>query len=163
MSQIERFDVLVLGSGESGKWTAWTTAKEGLRTAVVERGLIGGSCPNIACLPSKNIIHSAKVADLVRHGGDFGVEPEPPPVNMREVRARKRKMVDGEVSFHLDRFKSTGAQLILGEGRFVDAKTVEVRLKDGGTRTLYGDRVFLNLGARAAVPDIPGLERRRSH
>ena len=72
MSEIERFDVLVFGSGAGGKLTAWVSAKEGLRTAVVERGLVGGSCPNIACLPTKNVIHSAKVADFVRHDRDFG-------------------------------------------------------------------------------------------
>ena len=72
MSEIERFDVLVFGSGTGGKLTAWTSASEGLRTAVVERRLIGGSCPNIACLPTKNVIHSAKVADFVRHDRDFG-------------------------------------------------------------------------------------------
>jgi len=157
MSQIEHFDVLVLGSGEAGKFTAWTSAKEGLRTAVVERGLIGGSCPNIACLPSKNIIHSAKVADLVRHDSDFGSETGPASVNMTEVRARKRKMVEGLVKMHLDKYKESGAQLILGEGRFVAPKTMEVRMKDGGMRTLRGDRVFLNLGTHAAIPDIPGL------
>lgn len=157
VSQIERFDVLIIGSGESGKCMAWAAGKEGLRVAVVERRLIGGSCPNIACLPSKNIIHSAKVADLVRHGGDFGVHPEPPPVDMRQVRARKRKMVDGLVGMHLDKYRASGAQLILGEARFTSPKTVEVRLNDGGTRTLYGERVFLNLGTHAAVPDIPGL------
>jgi pyruvate/2-oxoglutarate dehydrogenase complex dihydrolipoamide dehydrogenase (E3) component len=157
MSQIEHFDVLVLGSGEAGKFTAWSTAKEGLRTAVVERGLIGGSCPNIACLPSKNIVHSAKVADLVRHDREFGSESGPASTNMTEVRARKRKMVDGLVGLHLDKYKASGAQLILGEGRFVAPKTLEVRMKEGGTRTLRGDRVFLNLGTHAAVPDIPGL------
>src|ERR1700721_2795065 len=72
MSEIERFDVLIFGSGTGGKLTAWTSASEGLRTAVVERGLIGGSCPNIACLPTKSVVHSAKVADFVRHDRDFG-------------------------------------------------------------------------------------------
>jgi pyruvate/2-oxoglutarate dehydrogenase complex dihydrolipoamide dehydrogenase (E3) component len=157
MSEIEDFDVLVFGSGTGGKLTAWTSASEGLRTAVVERGLVGGSCPNIACLPTKNVIHSAKVADFVRHDRDFGSGTAPASIEMAEVRARKRRMVDGLVSMHMDKYKESGAELVFGEGRFVGPKTIEVRLRNGGVRTLHGDRVFLNLGTRAAVPDILGL------
>jgi len=157
MTQIEQFDVLIFGGGTGGKLTAWTSAKEGLRTAVVERGLVGGSCPNIACLPTKNVIHSAKVADFVRHDRDFGIGTEPASASIAAVRARKRNMVDGLVSTHLDKYKASGAQLVFGEGSFVAQKTIEVRMKDGGVRTLRGDRVFLNLGTHAAIPDIPGL------
>src|SRR5271156_3065371 len=102
MSEIERFDVVVFGGGIGGKFTAWASAREGLRTAVVERGLIGGSCPNIACLPTKNVIHSAKVADFVRHGRDFGSGTAPASIEMAEVRARKRRMVDGLISMHIE-------------------------------------------------------------
>ncbi len=157
MSEIERFDVLVFGSGTGGKLTAWTSASEGLRTAVVERRLIGGSCPNIACLPTKNVIHSAKVADFVRHDRDFGSGTAPASIEMAEVRARKRRMVDGLVSMHMDMYKESGAELIFGEGSFVGPKTIQVQLTNGGVRILYGDRVFLNLGTHAAIPDIPGL------
>src|SRR6201993_906782 len=142
MSEIEHFNVLVFGSGTGGKLTAWVSAKEGLRTAVVERGLVGGSCPNIACLPTKNVIHSAKVADFVRHDRDFGSGTAPASLEMAEVRARKRRMVDGLVSMHMDEYKGSGTELVIGEGRFIGPKTVEVRLKDGGLRTLQGDRVF---------------------
>jgi pyruvate/2-oxoglutarate dehydrogenase complex dihydrolipoamide dehydrogenase (E3) component len=155
MSEIERFDVLVFGSGTGGKLTAWVSAKEGLRTAVVERGLVGGACPNIACLPTKNVIHSAKVADFVRHDRDFGSGTAPASVDIAEVRARKRRMVDGLVSTHIDKYKESGTELVFGEGSFVGPSTIEVR--NGGVRTLHGDRVFLNLGTHAAVPDIPGL------
>jgi pyruvate/2-oxoglutarate dehydrogenase complex dihydrolipoamide dehydrogenase (E3) component len=157
VSEIERFDVLVFGSGTAGKLTAWTSAGAGLRTAVVERRLIGGSCPNIACLPTKNVIHSAKVADCVRHDRDFGSGTATASIAMAEVRARKRKMVDGLVSMHMDKYKESGAELVFGEGRFVAPKTIQVRLNGGGVRTLRGERVFLNLGTHAAVPDIPGL------
>src|SRR6266478_8718283 len=157
MSEIEHFDVLVFGSGAGGKLTAWTSASDGLRTAVVERGLIGGSCPNIACLPTKNVIHSAKVADFVRHDRDFGSGTAPASVDIDEVRARKRRMVDGLVSMHIDKYKESGAELVFGEGSFVGPSTIEVRLRNGGVRTLHGDRVFLNLGTHAAIPDIPGL------
>ena len=161
MSEIERFDVLVFGSGAGGKLTAWTSASEGLRTAVVERRLIGGSCPNIACLPTKNVIHSAKVADFVRHDRDFGSGTAPAEIEMAEVRARKRRMVDGLVSMHMDKYKESGAELVIGEGSFVGPKTIQVRLNNGGVRTLHGDRVFLNVGTRAAMPDIPGLRPAR--
>ena len=157
MNEIERFDVLVCGSGAGGKLTAWTSAGEGLRTAVVERRYIGGSCPNIACLPTKNVIHSAKVADFVRHDRDFGSGTTPASIEMAEVRARKRRMVDGLVSMHVDKYRESGAELVFGEGSFVAPKTIQVRLNNGGVRTLYGDRVFLNLGTHAAIPEIPGL------
>ncbi len=130
----------------------------GFTTAVVERKLIGGSCPNIACLPSKNIIHSAKVAELHRRGPEFGLGPGPSAVTMAGVAARKRKMVEELVAIHLERYRESGAELILGEGRFVDTSTVEVQLEQGGTRRLRGDRVFLNLGTRASIPNLPGIE-----
>src|SRR5215469_12867194 len=161
MSEIERYDVLIFGSGTGGKLTAWTSAKEGLRTAVVERRLIGGSCPNIACLPTKNVIHSAKVADFVRHDRDFGSGTAPASIEMAEVRARKRHMVDGLGSMHMNKYKESGAELVFGEGSFVGSKTIEVRLPNGGIRTLQGERVFLNLGTHAAIPDIPGLRAAR--
>ncbi len=157
MPDIERYDVLVIGSGESGKHLTWTLAQAGHRTAVVERKYIGGSCPNIACLPSKNVIRSAKANWFAKRGREYGIQTGPVSTDMRGVLARKRKMVEGEVQFHLNRFKATGAELIRGEARFVAPKTVEVQLNDGGRRTITGERVFLDLGSRAAIPDIPGL------
>ena len=74
MQDVERYEILVIGSGEAGKYLAWTMAKAGHRTAMVERKHLGGSCPNIACLPSKNLIYSAKVASLARRGAEFGLE-----------------------------------------------------------------------------------------
>src|SRR5262249_21684616 len=153
----ERFDVLVLGCGGAGKFVAWHMAQAGHRTAVVERRLIGGSCPNINCLPSKNEIWSAKVADLCRRAAEFGTRTSTPSVDMVRVRQRKRDMVDGEIAAHLERFHTTGAELIMGEGRFVAPRTLEVR-NGGATRMLAGDRVFIDVGTRAAIPDLPGLE-----
>jgi pyruvate/2-oxoglutarate dehydrogenase complex dihydrolipoamide dehydrogenase (E3) component len=157
MSQPERYEMLVLGSGEGGKFLAWHMAKSGHRTAVVERKLIGGSCPNTNCLPSKNEIWSAKVADLVHHAERFGMVTGSVASDMRKVLARKRDMVDGLIKMHLDNYKASGAELIMGTGRFIAPKTVEVNLNDGGTRTLTGDSVALNLGTHATIPDIPGL------
>jgi pyruvate/2-oxoglutarate dehydrogenase complex dihydrolipoamide dehydrogenase (E3) component len=161
MAQPERFDVLVLGSGTGGKLIAWHMAQSGRRTAVVERRWIGGACPNIACMPSKNEIMSAEVAHLARHGAQFGTMTGPVAVDMAKVRRRKREMVDDQIAAHLQNYKASGAELIMGSGRFVAPKTLEVSLNDGGTRVLAGDRVFLNVGTHAAVPSVPGLEAAR--
>jgi pyruvate/2-oxoglutarate dehydrogenase complex dihydrolipoamide dehydrogenase (E3) component len=162
MSQPERFEVLVLGSGFGGKLLAWDMARSGRRTAVVERRWIGGSCPNIACLPSKNEIWSARVAYLAHHAGQFGtIIAGPVTTDMAKVRQRKRDMVNREIALHLQNYKTSGAELIMGTGRFAAPKTLEVHLNDGGTRVLTGDQVFLNIGTHAAIPGIPGLEAAR--
>ena len=158
MPQPERFEVLVLGSGVGGKLIAWHLAQSGHRTAVVERRWIGGSCPNIACMPSKNEISSAKVAHLARHGAEFGTKVSSVAVDMATVRRRKREMVERQVAKHLENYKASGAELIMGSGRFVAPKTLEVTLNDGGTRVLAADKVFLNVGTHAAIPNVPGLE-----
>jgi pyruvate/2-oxoglutarate dehydrogenase complex dihydrolipoamide dehydrogenase (E3) component len=161
MSQPEQFDILILGSGKSGKLLAWHMAQSGRRTAVIERRWVGGSCPNIACLPSKNEIWSAKVAHLARHGAQFGVVTGPVTTDMATVVKRKRDMVQREIAAHLHNYKTTGAELIMGNGRFVAPKTLEVDLNDGGTRVLAGERIFINVGSRAAIPPVPGLEAAR--
>ena len=99
-------------------------AGSGRKTAVVERRYIGGSCPNINCMPSKNEIWSAKVAHLARNGAEFGTMTGPVRVDMAKVRKRKRDMVDRQIAAHLQNYKSSGAELIMGTGSFVAAKTV---------------------------------------
>jgi pyruvate/2-oxoglutarate dehydrogenase complex dihydrolipoamide dehydrogenase (E3) component len=158
MSQPEKFDVLILGSGTAGKLMAWHMAGSGRRTAVVERRWVGGACPNIACMPSKNEIRSAEVAHLARHAAEFGAMTGPVKVDMATVRRRKRDMVAAQVAQHLQNYKASGAELIMGTGRFVAPKTLEVSLTDGGTRMLAGGQVFLDLGTHAAIPSVPGLE-----
>ncbi len=157
MTSAEVYDILVIGSGEAGKYLAWAMAGEGHRTAVVERKLIGGSCPNIACLPSKNIIQSAKVRSFTRRAAEFGVDLESAATNMQGVQARKRTMVDGLREVHLGRYRASGAELIMGEARFGGERTIDVELNDGGRRQIRGERMFLNLGTRATMPDVPGL------
>src|SRR5262247_1693268 len=157
MSQPEVYEVLVLGSGIGGKLLAWHMAQSGRKTVVVERRYIGGSCPNINCMPSKNEIWSAKVAHLARNGAEFGTMTGPVRVDMAKVRQRKRDMVERQIAAHLQNYKSSGAELILGAGRFVAPKTLEVRLNDGGTRALTAERMFINVGTHAAIPSIPGL------
>jgi len=153
----ERYDALVLGSGAGGKLLSWHLASSGHRTAVVERKWIGGSCPNINCLPTKNEVWSAKVADLVHHATAFGILTGSTRIDMERVRQRKREMVDGLVAMHLDHYRASGAELIMGTARFVAPKTLEVSLNDGGSRTLAGERMFLNVGTHATIPAIPGL------
>jgi len=155
--ETEHYDLLVLGSGEAGKYIAWTMASIGKKAAVIERRYIGGSCPNIACLPSKNIIYSAKVAHLAKHAADFGLPTSHEGVNMAVVRERKRAMVTGLIAMHEDRYNKTHTELILGEGRFVAPKTIEVTLANGGTRLVTGTHVVISTGSRATIPSIPGL------
>src|SRR6202047_2124822 len=161
MPQPERIETLVLGSGNGGMYLAWHMARSGRRTAVVERRWIGGSCPNINCLPSKNEIWSAKVADLVHHAASFGAMTGSVATDMAKGRQRKRDMVKCEVAAVLQQYKTTGAELIMGTGHFVAPKTLEVRLNDGGTRELAADQVFINVGTHASIPSVPGLEAAR--
>lgn len=154
----EAFDLLVLGSGEAGKYLAWTMAKKGARTAVVERKYIGGSCPNIACLPSKNIIHSAKVASYFWRSQEFGITKDNCRINMARVRDRKRRMVEGLVEIHRANYQVSGAQLIIGSGRFTAARTITVSSPDGSERVLQGKNVVICTGSRTAIDATPGLQ-----
>src|SRR5580692_9815255 len=97
-------------------------------------------------MPSKNEIRSAEVAHLARHGAQFGTMTGPVAIDMAKVRRRKREMVDDQIAAHLQNYKTSGAELIMGSGRFVAPKTLEVSLNDGGTRTLTGEKVFLDVG-----------------
>ena len=153
----EEYDLLVLGSGAAGKLLSWTLAKEGLKTAVIERNYVGGSCPNIACLPSKNVIHSAKVASYFRRSEEFGITKENWKINMLAVRERKRKMVTGLVEMRLDLYNKCGAELVMGSGRFVAPKNIEVNPAEGTGRLLHGKHVVINTGTRATIDPTPGL------
>lgn len=154
---VEEYDLVILGGGTGSTVAAWTFAAEGRRVAVIERRYIGGACPNIACLPSKNIIHSAKIASYVRRSEEFGVPRREFTVNMRAVRERKRSMVSGWNAVYLDNYKKTGAEFILGSGRFIGPGTLEVTLPHGATRQLRGTNVIISTGTRAVLDDTPGL------
>jgi pyruvate/2-oxoglutarate dehydrogenase complex dihydrolipoamide dehydrogenase (E3) component len=153
----EEYDLVILGGGTGGTIAAWTFAGQGERVAVIERKYIGGSCPNIACLPSKNVIHSARVASLVRRSAEFGIPKREVTVDMSIVRDRKRRMVSNWNDAYLGNYKKSGAEFILGSGRFIGPKTVEVAVHDGTTRQLRGARVIINTGTRAALDPVPGL------
>ena len=132
-SQPEDFDLVILGGGTGSTVAAWTFAGEGKRVAVVDRKYVGGSCPNIACLPSKNIIHSAKVASYFRRSKEFGITCDGFAIDMSGVRERKRKMVAGLNQMYMENYGKTGAEFILGTGRVVAPRTVEAAVVDGST------------------------------
>ena len=154
--QPEIFDVVILGSGQGGKQLAWHLARSGKRGAVVERRWVGGSCPAVACMPSKNEIWSARVAHLVRTAVSSDMVRASGPT-WRKVLARKQEMIEREIALHLSAYKEAGAELIMGSGRFIGPKTIEVALNEGGTRVLAGNQVVINVGTHAAMPDVPGL------
>ena len=154
---IEHVQNLIIGSGVAGKILAWTLASQGQKTVVVERSMVGGSCPNVACLPSKNVIYSAKSVSLVHPTRGLGVVTGSVRADMAGVARRKWRMVNELVEMHLAKYRASGAGLIMGEARFTEPKTVRVTLNAGGTRSLRGERVFINVGTRASIPDVPGL------
>jgi len=157
VGQIEDYDLVILGSGAGAKLLAWTFAQRGQRVVAIERKYIGGACPNIACLPSKNIIHTAQVAQYVRNSEEFGIAIDGFSVTMPSVRERKRRMVQGLVDTHLDLYHRSGAELIMGTGRFVGPRTIEASLSDGTKRLLRGTNVIVGTGTHASVDDTPGL------
>ena len=156
-TQPEELDVVILGGGTGSTVAAWTFASEGKRVAVVDRKYIGGSCPNIACLPSKNIIHSAKVASYFRRAAEFGITHHGFTIHMSGVRQRKRDMVTGLNNLYLENYKATGAEFICATGRFVAPRTVEATLRDGTVRLLRGKNVIVSTGTRALIEPLPGL------
>jgi pyruvate/2-oxoglutarate dehydrogenase complex dihydrolipoamide dehydrogenase (E3) component len=161
MPQSEHFDVVILGSGQGGKLLAWSLGKAGKKVAVIERRWVGGSCPAVACMPSKNELWSARVAHIVRHAAEFGTRVSDVRTDMREVLRRKQEMVKREIGVHLDAYEASGAELIMGSGRFIGPKTIEVALNDRGARVLSGAEIVLNLGSHAAIPDVPGVAAAR--
>jgi pyruvate/2-oxoglutarate dehydrogenase complex dihydrolipoamide dehydrogenase (E3) component len=155
----EQLDAIIIGTGQAGKPLAGAFAKAGWRTAIIEKGRVGGTCVIEGCTPTKTMIASARVAHLARRAADYGVHTEGVEVDLATVRQRKRDVVD---------MFSTGSErgmqrhetleLIFGEAHFVGSHEIEVRLRDGGTRRLAAEKIFVNAGARPRVPPIPGLD-----
>jgi pyruvate/2-oxoglutarate dehydrogenase complex dihydrolipoamide dehydrogenase (E3) component len=161
MDHTEHYDSLVLGSGQGGSLLGWHLARLGERVALVERRYVGGSCPNIACMPSKNEVWGARIAHLARRAAHFGIMTGPVTTDMVKVRQRKRDMVDREIARYLAAFKSSGTELLIGSGKFVGEKVLEVRSNEGASRRLTGEKVFINVGTHATMPAVPGLREAR--
>src|SRR6516162_1321150 len=147
----EEYDLVILGGGTGSTIAAWTFSGQGQRVVTIDRKYVGGSCPNIACLPSKNIIHSARIAAYVRRSEEFGIRKRDVTVDMSVVRDRKRRMVSNWNDAYLGNYKKNGAEFILGSGRLIGPKTVEVAVHDGTIRQLRGVKVIINTGTRAAL------------
>jgi pyruvate/2-oxoglutarate dehydrogenase complex dihydrolipoamide dehydrogenase (E3) component len=155
----ERFDAIILGTGQAGKPLALDLGEAGRRTAVIEREHVGGTCVNVGCTPTKTMVASARVAYLARRAADYGVHTGPVNVDMAQVRQRKQAIVDDFRNGGQRRLeKADNVDLLFGEARFSAPKVVEVSLRSGGTRTLTADTIFINTGARAAKPALPGLD-----
>lgn len=154
------YDTISLGSGEAGKYVCWTRSSTlGARTAVIEHKWLGGSCPNIACLPSKNFIFSADIAHQAKKYASTGLlNTTDVGVNMTAVLERKKEMVKGLIEMHEGVFEKSGSELILGHGRLLGEGKVEVELKDGGKRVLTADNIIICTGSRARIDDTPGLK-----
>jgi len=159
MTSTDTYDLIVIGAGQGGGPLAGTVADHGDSVALIERKHVGGTCVNEGCTPTKTMIASARVAHLARRGQDYGVQTGDVSIDLKKVRQRKRDIVrmfrSGSRSSVED---TTGLDLIEGDGRFLDAHTVQVELNDGGTRTLHADRIVINTGTRPFIPPIQGLE-----
>src|SRR5258708_35113147 len=157
--EAEAYDAVVIGSGQGGTPLSLALARAGWKTAIVERGDIGGTCVNVGCTPTKTMVASARVAYLSRRSADYGVDGGPVTVSMSAVRRRKQKIVESFRGGGLKNIEKTpGLDLVKGEGSFNGPKTLEVTLSEGGTRLLTAKKIFINTGARPAKPRVPGLD-----
>jgi pyruvate/2-oxoglutarate dehydrogenase complex dihydrolipoamide dehydrogenase (E3) component len=149
----EKFDAIVVGAGQAGPPLAGRLTEAGQTVAVIERKLVGGTCVNYGCIPTKTLVASAHAAHLARRGSEYGVGTGEITVDMAKVKARKDKvMLDDRhgVESWLQGMK--GCTFIRGHARFESPHTIDV---DG--RLLGADKIFLNVGGRAVAPDLPGL------
>ena len=161
---IEDVDLLIVGGGKAGKTLAMERARAGQSVAMVERGMIGGTCINVACIPTKTVINSGRILQDVRRAGEFGIAGVGEPrIDIELLRRRKESVVDAMVQGQFAAFTESGMDLILGEAKFVAPRTVQVALNDGGVRTLRGADVVLNLGMSPYLPDIEGLGSAGAH
>ena len=155
----QQYDAIVIGSGQGGTPLSMALAKTGLRTALVERKHVGGTCINEGCTPTKTMVASGRLAYLARRADDYGIHTGPITVDLKKVRQRKRDIVDSFRNGNQSRIEKTAnLELVFGEASFTAAKTIQVRLNDGGLRTMSAERIFINAGTRAGVPKLGGLD-----
>jgi pyruvate/2-oxoglutarate dehydrogenase complex dihydrolipoamide dehydrogenase (E3) component len=159
MTAPHHYQAIVIGSGQGGTPLCRALAEAGLRTALVERSHIGGTCVNEGCTPTKTMVASGRVAYLARRGKDYGVQTGEIGIDMRRVRQRKRDIVDSFRNGSQARLETTAnLDLIFGEASFAGPKTLSVRMRDGVQRILSADRIFINAGARPSVPKLDGVK-----
>ena len=159
MTTPDHYQAIVIGSGQGGNPLCRALAQAGLRTALIERSHIGGTCINEGCTPTKTMLASGRVAYLARRGKDYGVQTGDIRIDMQRVRQRKRDIVDRFRHGGQKRLEETAnLDLIFGEASFTGPKNVSVRLQDGSQRTPSADRIFINAGARPSVPKLDGLK-----
>jgi pyruvate/2-oxoglutarate dehydrogenase complex dihydrolipoamide dehydrogenase (E3) component len=155
---LEDVDLLVIGGGKAGKSLAMDRAKAGWKVAMVERDKIGGTCINVACIPTKALVGSARTVLAARNAEVMGVELEEEPlVSVDGLRQHKSSVVDGMVAAHRKMFADSGMDFILGTARFIGPRTVEIKTHNGDLRLLRGTDVVINTGTTPALPDLPGV------
>jgi len=155
----ELYDAIVVGSGQAGTRLCRALAEAGMRTALVEREHVGGTCVNEGCTPTKTMVASARVAYLARRGADYGVQIGPVTVDLKRVRQRKRDIVNSFRNGSQGRIEKTAnLDLIFGAARFTRPKILLVRGKDGRERALSAERIFINAGTRTLRPALEGLD-----
>ena len=155
----QHYDAVVIGAGQAGVPLSQALAGSGRSTALIEREHVGGTCINVGCTPTKTMVASAKTAYIDRRSAEYGVHNGPVSVDMREVRGRKRAMVDSFRASNLRRIEAAeGLDLISGEASFTGPRTLAVRTNDGEALELVAENVFINAGARPANPPIEGLD-----
>lgn len=158
----EKYDLVVVGGGKAGKSLAMLRAKKGDKVFMVERDKIGGTCINVACIPTKTLVSSARRLAEVRTAAAYGVDLPGADlasagVNLEALRARKESVVGGMVEAHKKMFAAPGLDFVLGTAKFVGPKTVEATLADGSVRVVEGEKVLINTGTTPAIPPIEGL------
>lgn len=159
MGTVEKYDAIVIGSGQGGTPLARELAEAGMRTALVERKHVGGTCINEGCTPTKTIVASARVAYLARRAADYGVHTADIQIDLKRVRERKRNIVDSFRNGSQARLEKTAnLDLIFGSASFTGPKEIAVLGKDGSTRSLTTDKIIINAGTRAAIPKLPGID-----
>jgi dihydrolipoamide dehydrogenase len=156
---VEKYDAIVIGSGQGGTPLSRMLAEAGMRTALVERTHVGGTCINEGCTPTKTMVASARVAYLARRAADYGVQTGNVEIDLKRVRQRKRDIVNSFRNGSQARLEKTpNLDLIFGTASFAGPKEIAVRTKDGGTRSLTADRIIINAGTRPAIPKLSGLD-----
>jgi pyruvate/2-oxoglutarate dehydrogenase complex dihydrolipoamide dehydrogenase (E3) component len=159
MTHSQEYDSIIIGASKSALFLGPALVQAGWRTALIEREYLGGVCVNVGCTPTKTMIASARVAQLARRAAEYGVHIGPVTVDLAAVRKRKRDLVSLISMFPAGLIEQTeGLDLVMGEASFIDARSLEVRLNDGGVHQYTADKIFINTGARPNKPPIKGLE-----